>query len=84
MFRYAAVIRTLTSTVETQVEALHVIQAVWANNPQMIVIITEHMCRVGLIDPEAVVRWAYSPIMTTLTDDTVNLNSANARPKILE
>ncbi|XP_018653933.1 putative nuclear cap-binding protein [Schistosoma mansoni] len=82
--KYAAVIRTLTSTVETQVEALHVIQAVWANNPQMIVIITEHMCRVGLIDPEAVVRWAYSPIMTTLTDDTVNLNSANARPKILD
>uniref|UniRef100_A0A095AF41 Nuclear cap-binding protein subunit 1-A n=1 Tax=Schistosoma haematobium TaxID=6185 RepID=A0A095AF41_SCHHA len=80
--KYAAVIRTLTSTVETQVEALHVIQTVWANNPQMIVIITEHMCRVGLIDPEAVVRWAYSPIMTTLTDDTVNLNSANARPKI--
>ncbi|CAH8636573.1 unnamed protein product [Schistosoma margrebowiei] len=82
--KYAAVIRTLTSTVETQVEALHVIQAVWANNPQMIVIITEHMCRVGLIDPEAVVRWAYSPIMTTLTDDNVNLNSANARPKILD
>nr|CAX73101.1 Nuclear cap-binding protein subunit 1 [Schistosoma japonicum] len=82
--KYAAVIRTLTSTVEAQVEALHVIQAVWANNPQMIVIITEHMCRVGLIDPEAVVRWAYSPIMTTLTDDSVNLNSANARPKILD
>ncbi|CAH8614760.1 unnamed protein product [Heterobilharzia americana] len=82
--KYAGVIRTLTSTVETQVEALHVIQAVWANNPQMIVIITEHMCRVGLIDPEAVVRWAYSPIMTSLTDNTINLNSASARPKILD
>nr|CAH8868234.1 unnamed protein product [Trichobilharzia regenti] len=82
--KYAAVIRTLTSSVETQVEALHVIQAVWANHPQMIVIITEHMCRVGLIDPEAVVRWAYSPIMTSLTNDTVIMNSASARPKILD
>ncbi|CAH8868627.1 unnamed protein product [Trichobilharzia szidati] len=82
--KYAAVIRTLTSSVETQVEALHVLQAVWANHPQMIVIITEHMCRVGLIDPEAVVRWAYSPIMTSLTDDAVIMNSASARPKILD
>ncbi|VDP85940.1 unnamed protein product [Echinostoma caproni] len=82
--KYAGVIRTIASTVETQVEALHVLQAVWANHPQMIVIITEHMCRCGLLDPEAIVRWAYSPIMTSLTEIPVGFNPSAARPRILD
>ncbi|KAF8567803.1 hypothetical protein P879_03909 [Paragonimus westermani] len=82
--KYANVIRTIASTVETQVEALHVLQTVWANHPQMIVIITEHMCRTGLLDPEAIVRWAYSPIMTSLTEIPVGFNPTSARPRILD
>ncbi|KAG5443536.1 Component of the cap-binding complex (CBC) [Clonorchis sinensis] len=82
--KYASAIRTIASTVEIQVEALHVLQAVWINHPQMIVIITEHMCRSGLIDPEAIVRWAYSPIMTSLTEIPIGYNPAGARPRILD
>ncbi|TPP66923.1 Nuclear cap-binding protein subunit 1-A [Fasciola gigantica] len=82
--KYTGVIRTIASTVETQVEALHVLQAVWASHPQMIVIITEHMCRSGLLDPEAIVRWAYSPIMTSLTEIPMGYNPSGARPRILD
>ncbi|CAL8085278.1 unnamed protein product [Calicophoron daubneyi] len=82
--KYADVIRAIASTVETQVEALHVLQAVWANHPQMIVIITEHLCRASLLDPEAIVRWAYSPIMTSLTEIPIGYNPSGARPRILD
>ncbi|EUB60777.1 Nuclear cap-binding protein subunit [Echinococcus granulosus] len=62
--RYSEAFKTLASTVELQVEALHILQAVWCNQSQMVVAISDYMSRQGMLDPESVVGWAFSPFMS--------------------
>ncbi|VDK39052.1 unnamed protein product [Taenia asiatica] len=65
--RYSETFKTLASTVELQVEALHILQAVWCNQSQMVVAISDYMSRQGMLDPESVVGWAFSPFMSAFS-----------------
>nr|VZI01283.1 unnamed protein product [Spirometra erinaceieuropaei] len=82
--RYSETFRCLASTVESQVEALHILQAVWVNQSQMVVVISDYMCRNGLLDPEAIVRWAFSPHMTAFKGPLSPSTDFYVKPRILE
>uniref|UniRef100_A0A0R3X3V2 Nuclear cap-binding protein subunit 1 n=1 Tax=Hydatigena taeniaeformis TaxID=6205 RepID=A0A0R3X3V2_HYDTA len=65
--RYSETFKTLASTVELQVEALHILQAVWCNQSQMVVAISDYMSRQSMLDPESIVGWAFSPFMSAFS-----------------
>ncbi|KAM7539393.1 hypothetical protein Aperf_G00000054603 [Anoplocephala perfoliata] len=84
--RYSETFKTLASTVELQVEALHILQAVWYNQSQMVVAISDYMSREGMLDPESVVGWAFSPSMSAFADapDFNPPSSVHIRPQLLQ
>ncbi|VEL21904.1 unnamed protein product [Protopolystoma xenopodis] len=56
-------------------ELLHIFQSVWSNQAQLIVILLERLSKQGLLDPEAIVRWAYSPQMTEPLTGSASITS---------
>nr|CDS29810.2 nuclear cap binding protein subunit 1 [Hymenolepis microstoma] len=84
--RYVDVFRALASTVDLQIEALHILQVVWYDQSQMVVAISNYMSREGMLDPESIVLWAFSPSMSAFTNDP-DFNppsSVHIRPQLLQ
>ncbi|VUZ43195.1 unnamed protein product [Hymenolepis diminuta] len=84
--RYSDVFRVLASTVDLQIEALHILQAIWYDQSQMVVAISNYMSREGMLDPESIVLWAFSPSMSAFADEP-DLNppsSVHIRPQMLQ
>lgn len=67
-------------------EALHILQTVWYNQSQMVVAISDYMSREGMLDPESVVGWAFSPSMSAFADapDFNPPSSVHIRPQLLQ
>uniref|UniRef100_A0A5K3F641 MIF4G domain-containing protein n=1 Tax=Mesocestoides corti TaxID=53468 RepID=A0A5K3F641_MESCO len=82
--RYSETFKILASTVELQVEALHILQAVWCNQSQMVVAISDYMSRLGMLDPESIVGWAFSPYMSAFCGNLAPSNNVYIRPRMLE
>lgn len=85
-YRYSDVFRVLASTVDLQIEALHILQAVWYDQSQMVVAISNYMSREGMLDPESIVLWAFSPSMSAFADepDLTPPSSVHIRPQMLQ
>ncbi|VDN98391.1 unnamed protein product [Rodentolepis nana] len=84
--RYVDVFRALASTVDLQIEALHILQVVWYDQSQMVVAISNYMSREGMLDPESIVLWAFSPSMSAFTNE-LDFNppsSVHIRPQLLQ
>ncbi len=82
--RYSDTFKSLASTVELQVEALHILQAIWYNQSQMVVAISDFMSRQGMLDPESVVGWAFSPYMSAFRGSLAPPQDVYIRPRMLE
>ncbi|KAL3315210.1 Nuclear cap-binding protein subunit 1 [Cichlidogyrus casuarinus] len=70
--RYTNVLKRLIplNNMQAQIDCLQLVRFSWSRQTQMCVMVIDHLCRTGFIEPEAVIQWAYSDHMTSITFET--------------